>query len=171
MTTPHRSHQRTAPIPSTSGALTGELRAWAQGDYGIGAAVDLLITHQTWLRRADFRDACLVPTPAHLVDDFALPRVWLDFDKVADIAAGGRFPASSSERQVLAIAAGLADHLTGWSLHDLVTGLDTANLALVLDAIAHTAGWHEHRATPDGPPGHTHTVTGHVGKPAWKEHP
>jgi hypothetical protein len=34
------------------------LRAWAEGDRICSAAVELLIWHQTWIRRADFIAAC-----------------------------------------------------------------------------------------------------------------
>lgn len=148
----------------TAMTLIDELRAWAAGDYGIEAAVDLLAAHHTWLTRPDFRDLCVISTADHLVENFHMPRAWLDFDKAGAIAGGGTLPASSSELQILAIAAGLADAPTSRPLGDLIRGLDTANLALVLDAIAHTGGWHEHRATPDGAVGYRHTVTGHVGR-------
>ncbi|MQA06780.1 MAG: hypothetical protein GEV07_30155, partial [Streptosporangiales bacterium] len=82
--------------------LLAELRTWAAGDYGIEAAVDLLAAHGTWLDRRDFRDACIHTTAAHLVDDFDLPRVWLDFETAAAVADRGRLPASGSELQVLA---------------------------------------------------------------------
>lgn len=145
-----------------SGALVDELRGWASGDYGLEAAVDLLAASRVWLHRDDFRAACVRATAAHLVDSLGLARWWLDFEKAAQVADRGTLPASDSERQVLALAASLAGYPSSRPLHDLVTGLDTGNLALVLDAVAHTAGWHEHRATPDSPAGYQHTVTGHM---------
>lgn len=39
--------------------LAAGLRAWAEGDRINAAAVELLITHETWVRRADFRDAAM----------------------------------------------------------------------------------------------------------------
>lgn len=38
------------------------LRAWAEGDRICSAAVELLIWHQTWLRRQDFLSACTDPS-------------------------------------------------------------------------------------------------------------
>lgn len=138
-----------------------ELRAWARGDHGVEAAVDLLAAHGHWLRRRDFCDACVIATADHLVAGFDLPLAWLDFETAAVIADQASLPASDSERQILSLAAGLAGYPSKRPLHDLITGLDTSNLARVLDAIAHTAGWHEHRITPAEVAGHSHTVTGH----------
>lgn len=38
--------------------LAAGLRAWAEGDQICSAAVELLIWHETWIRRADFIAAC-----------------------------------------------------------------------------------------------------------------
>ncbi|MQA06833.1 MAG: hypothetical protein GEV07_30455 [Streptosporangiales bacterium] len=132
------THQH--PTPLAFDELVAELRAWATGDLGLEAAVNLLTAHRSWLARRDFRDTCVVATPGHLVDDFDLARVWLDFAAAARVADGGQLPASDSERQILALAAGLAGYATSRPLHDLITGLDQHNTGLVLDAIAHTAG-------------------------------
>lgn len=35
------------------------LRAWAEGDLIATAAAELLISHETWLRRGDFPAACM----------------------------------------------------------------------------------------------------------------
>lgn len=126
--------------------LSAELRAWAAGSYSDEAAVDLLIGHRVWLARRDFRRACLAAEGGY---------VWFDADLAARIADGDEtvgLPASSSELRVLAIAAHLAGYRGNRSLGDLLTGLDVGNVRLVLDAVAHTAGWHEQ--------GLTHTVTG-----------
>lgn len=135
--------------------LAAQLRAWASGDHRIEAAVDLLIAHQSWLRRGDFLAACVHATDPDLVT-IGLPARWLNFDEAAHIAQGGpaSLPASDSELQVLGIAASLADAHHDRSLHDLLTGLDDRNIALVLDAIAHAAGWHQ--------TDNAYTVTGHV---------
>lgn len=37
--------------------VTG-LRAWAEGDWIATAAAELLISHETWVRRSDFARAC-----------------------------------------------------------------------------------------------------------------
>lgn len=38
--------------------LVAGLRAWAEGDWIAKAATELLISHETWIRRRDFIDAC-----------------------------------------------------------------------------------------------------------------
>jgi hypothetical protein len=40
------------------GETVAGLRAWAEGDRIATAAVELLIWHQTWIRRQDFISAC-----------------------------------------------------------------------------------------------------------------
>lgn len=39
--------------------LAAGLRAWAEGDWIATAATELLISHETWLRRRDFPAACI----------------------------------------------------------------------------------------------------------------
>lgn len=145
MTTPPTDHR----------TLVADLRAWAKGDYRTEAAVDLLAAHHVWLHRPDFTDRCVHTTDTQLVDA-GLPRVWVDIDETGRVAGGGpgSLPASMSELQVLALAASLANAPVDRPLHDLLSGLDDRNIALVLDAVAHAAGWHE--------TGHTHTTTGHL---------
>lgn len=120
--------------------LVAELRAWAAGDYGIEAAVDLLAAHGAWLDRRDFRDRCVFATDDHLVDEFGLARCWLDLAAAARVANRGELPASGSEIQVLALAAGLAGYPSSRPLGDLIRGLDTGNTRLVLHSVAQTAG-------------------------------
>jgi hypothetical protein len=39
-------------------AIVAGLRAWAEGDWIATAATELLISHETWVRRSDFARAC-----------------------------------------------------------------------------------------------------------------
>jgi hypothetical protein len=141
--------------PTTIGAdqLTRMLTAWAGGHLPDSAGVALLTAHETWLRRRDFLTACL-----DIIDDGQTsgpdptPTAAIAWARVPGFAAATR--ASSGELAVLLLAASLAGQDTG-SLRDLTAGLGPNTLALVLDAIAHRAGWHE--------TGHTRTVTGHPG--------
>lgn len=122
--------------------LAEQLRAWARGYYPGEAAVDLLLAHRRWLARGDFRAACLGTDPHGEPGSQA----WIDWDSVAAIVSPHDdlgLPASSSERQILALAASLAGTAVPWSLRDLITGLDAANTRLVLDAISHATGWHQ----------------------------
>lgn len=135
--------------------LAGMLRACAQGDYPSEAAVELLIGHRSWLDRADFRRELL-----HAVDDgwvrgatVAMASIeWEAVEVFLDTCG-----ASGSERRILLLASSLAGHDHGESLRELLTGLDHTNARLVLDAIAHTCGWHEHglTATITGQPAHS----------------
>src|SRR5260370_12667378 len=70
------------------------------------AAVGLLLWHNSWLRREDFRRACLS----------ASPTVLLDWRAAAKFLAAAPVGASSSQVVVLEVAIALAEdkfHLTG----------------------------------------------------------
>lgn len=112
------------------------LRDWARGSYPLEAATELLIrvqggrwarTDQMWVR--------VEPNG----------QVWVDFAELVDqLVAGG--PWSGGERRILALAAALGadDGL----LNDALPGLDRDNVALVLAAVSHAAGSHEHGPDP-----------------------
>jgi hypothetical protein len=112
--------------------LTACLRVGARGAYATEAAVELLIAHGTWLRRADFRAAC--------VDDDGHTLAWIEWDTVVDFLNDA--PASTSEESMLLIAAELIGVDTGTPLGHLLTGLDAHNTRIVLDAIAHACALH-----------------------------
>ena len=110
--------------------VAAALLAQAEGFYSAEAAVGLLIEHRSWLARADFRS--FVDVTPSLVDD----RVMMaSVDWEAALTAN--LPASSSETQMLAVAAELAGVDTGRSLQDLLCGLDRANTTLVVRAVLH----------------------------------
>ncbi len=103
------------------------LRAWAAGSHATEAAVELLI------RTAD----------GHLLDGPWIARttsgrIW--FDTAAPTDAGYL---SSGQQRVLAIAASLADNHS-IVLAEVLPGLERDVVELVLAAIAHAAGTHEH---------------------------
>jgi hypothetical protein len=110
--------------------LAAALAAQAEGSYAAEAAAGLLIEHRSWLARADFR--AFVDVAFSLGDDGVL---MASVDWEAAIAAN--LPASSSEAQMLAVAAELAGVDTGRSLQDLLCGLDRANTTLVIRAVLH----------------------------------
>ena len=119
--------------------LAAGLRAQAQGAYGAEAAAELLIAHGTWLYRQDFLD--------HLVDQevrvrwdhtserWEEPVVWVDWDAVPAFLKTA--PCSTSEAQILRLAAELVDVDSGVPLGHLLTGFDDRNARLVADAINH----------------------------------
>jgi len=64
---------------------------------------------------------------------------WVDWPAAVTALATGALVCSSGEARMLRIAASLAAGLP-LDLGDTVTGLDTANLDLVVQAIAHAGG-------------------------------
>jgi len=110
--------------------LVAALLAQAEGSYAAEAAVGLLIEHGSWLARADFH--AFVDVGPSLGDDRVL---MASVDWEAALAVN--LPASSSEAQMLAVAAELAGVDTGRSLQDLLCGLDRANTTLVIRAVLH----------------------------------
>ena len=106
------------------------LRAWAAGSLAMSAGVELLIRSfagrfalpaRPWIRRE----------PGG--------RVWVDVGVLhahSGVLSGG-------ERRVLDVVAALLDE-TPIAITDVVAGLDRANLRLVLAALAHAGGSHEH---------------------------
>ena len=109
------------------------LRSWAAGSLPLTAAVELLT------RCFDGRFAA-ASQPWIRVE----PNSWTWLDDQDLAASLGSL--SGGERRVLTVVAALADS-TGTrriDLTDVVTGIDRENLDLVLAALAHAAGFHEH---------------------------
>ncbi|MEZ3162196.1 ABC transporter ATP-binding protein [Microbacterium sp. BWT-B31] len=102
-----------------------ELREWARGLLPLEAATELLIRTgwaapgYGWIRRED--DG----------------RVWIDFESIPERIGA----LSGGEQRVLRIAASLGAD-SPIILGDELAGLDRTTTALVLAAIAHTAGVH-----------------------------
>lgn len=108
------------------------LRAWAKGLYPLEAAVELLVGF------AGGRFA----TPGHpWIQPSDQPgRWWLDPSRISDDTIGAL---SGGEQRVLRIVSSLA----GGEPVDLsrnLPGLDRPTIGLVLAAVAHAAGTHEH---------------------------
>lgn len=110
--------------------LAVALLAQAEGSYSAEAAVGLLIEHRSWLSRVDF--VCFVDVAPAFCDDRVL-MASVDWEAVL----ASNLAASSSETQMLAVAAELAGVHTGRSLQDLLGGLDRANTTLVIRAVLH----------------------------------
>jgi hypothetical protein len=110
------------------------LRAWAAGSYPLEAAVELLA------RACDgrFTQPC---QPWIGTGAGTPPRAWLQAEILADAAVGSLH--SGSERRLLAVAASLAGG-TPVDLNEIAPGLGRDLLDLVLAAIAHAGGSHEH---------------------------
>ena len=119
----------------------GALRAWAAGSYADTAAVELLV-------RAFGGRFAGAGHPWIGTD--AAGRTWLDGDALR--ATSGL---SGGERRVLALVAALID-AQPVEIVDVVSGLDRHHLDLVLAALAHAGGSHEHAAVALDPDGTAH---------------
>src|SRR5512140_3623106 len=115
------------PEVNSAGALTtcfddlaGAVRAWAKGWLPSEAAAELLISHRGWLLREDFLQAAVeVRWEPFLGRQVAA----VDFAAAAD-AVQGVLPCSDGERQVLLVAASIAEGVP----------VDLREAALCLDA-------------------------------------
>jgi hypothetical protein len=105
------------------------LRAWAKGLYPTEAAAELLIRA---LNGRLLDGPWIAPTDGRRM-------YWFDTELVAE---GGYL--SGGEQRTLRIAASLADSRNPVSLSDVLPGLDRETVRLVLAAVAHANGSHEH---------------------------
>lgn len=108
-----------------------DLRAWAKGMYTYEAATELLL-------RA-FNGRYADPRQPWIHTDEHSGKPWIDFESIPEHLGGS----STGERNILLLAASIAADVP-IALGDTVTGLDRDNLQLVLAALAHTGGSHEH---------------------------
>jgi hypothetical protein len=82
-------------------ALTVALRTWTRGhDPHVRAAVELLIEHDFWLRRADFTRACIVRSGREAYVNWVAARAFADAGAVA----------STSEMAILDLAVALGEN-------------------------------------------------------------
>ena len=113
-----------------------DLRRWAKGMYGLEAATELLI------RAFNGKFAAPGNPWIHTSPDAVGPgqvSAWIDFESIPDQLGA----LSGGERRFLQLAASLAGEVHVVS-GDVVSGLDRGNLELVLAAVAHAGGSHEH---------------------------
>lgn len=111
-----------------------QLRAWARGSYPLVAATELLL-------RAFNGNFAKEGNP-WVIKDAEYGNVWIDFEQIPENLDGS----SGGERRLLMLAASLADVGVGVELGDVLPGLDREVLNLVLAAMAHAGGSHEHSA-------------------------
>lgn len=111
-----------------------DLRAWARGMYTTEAAAELLIRVFNG-RFADSQNPWI-----QLDDDHRDPGHWVDFASIPEHVTGF----SSGEQRILRIVASIGSTEVDINLSDDLSGLDRSALRLVLAAIAHAAGSHEH---------------------------
>lgn len=132
-----------------------DLRRWAKGMYGLEAATELLIRV--------FNGKFAAPGNPWIYTGGTTPEghaemAYVDFESLPDQIGA----LSGGEQRLLQLAASLAGevHVV---LGDVLSGLDRQNLELVLAAIAHAGGSHEHSGMTlheDGTPkAFTHLTT------------
>lgn len=118
-----------------------QLRTWAKGSYPLVAATELLL-------RA-FNGRFAKPGNPWVIKDAEYGNVWIDFEQIPENLDG----LSGGERRLLMLAASLADVGVSVELGDVLPGLDREVLNLVLAAVAHAGGSHEHSAVVENTDG------------------
>jgi hypothetical protein len=104
-----------------------DLRATYQThDAHVRAAIDLLIWHEYWLRRGDFREACIRQMAQGLV-------ARISWDKARDFA-DSRPRASSSELAILDLAVALGENRYRLSI------MGAAHSRMIVQAVAGALG-------------------------------
>ncbi len=116
--------------------LPDALRANACGLHASEAAINLVIDHRYWLTRTDFLTG-FVDTFTSLTD--GVPMAAICWPEAIAALDRGQLSASSSETQILRLAASLAEGISV-DLRDAVIGLDDTNTRHLITAIRHTAG-------------------------------
>ncbi|MEV4838582.1 hypothetical protein AB0K05_29045 [Nonomuraea sp. NPDC049486] len=120
----------------TPAHLIDAARAWARGSYALEAAVELLVQHDVWLHRPEFRRYAVDYITATYT---RIPYAVIDWQAAHAALSRGRMPCSGSEAAVLRIALSIADGVPV-ELGPAITCLDATNLARVLAAINHAQG-------------------------------
>ena len=116
--------------------LAQPLRTSAHGLSAVEAGTDLFIRHGTWLHRSDFRDQFV---HIDIASDSDSDIATIDWSTAITALDCGQLPCSSSEGQILRLAASIIEGIPV-NLRDTLVGLDSRNLDLVSQAILHTAG-------------------------------
>jgi hypothetical protein len=110
------------------------------------AAVELLIGHRWWLARDDFLVYVELCRGLH-GESMAV----IDWRAACAALEDGQLPCSRGERQILLIAASIAEGVP-IDLRDVVTCLDAGNSVLVARAVLAAGGHHESTARLAGAP-------------------
>jgi hypothetical protein len=101
------------------------LRRWTHNhDPHVRAAVELLIKHETWIRRADFRRAAIEANSRE---------AWINWRKAREFADAGP-TASTSEMAVLDLAVAIGENRYRFSI------MGRANSRMIAQAVARALG-------------------------------
>ena len=96
--------------------LAAGLRGWARGSTAHEqAAAELLIWHETWLRRPDFKSACITQRAAGLVAIINWEEAREFIERGCTQRGHPELPASSSQRRLLDFAVALGENMFGLS--------------------------------------------------------
>ena len=135
--------------PLSEAEASAGLLAAAHGSYPDEAAARLLIAHGSWLRRADFRDQFVT---VDTVDQAGGGAVRIDWPRAVRETA--EWVIAPADRAILTIAASLAGYPnpeaaadSRWTPIPLrweLANLNRHDTALVLAAISHATGSHDH---------------------------
>ena len=129
------SCQRTPRFTTCFDELAEAIRAWAKGWRPSEAAAELLISQRTWLLREDFlRVAVVVGWEPFRGREVAV----VDFAGAAE-AVQGVLPCSDGERQVVLVAASIAEGIPV-DLREAALCMDAVNAARAAQAVCHAAG-------------------------------
>jgi len=128
----------------TRSRLHAALRAHADGLHASEAAAELLIAHNTWLRREDFLDR-FTRIGASIIDGTKMTEI--DWPGAITALNTGELPCCGGEERILRLTASLADGIPVNLRHALV-GLDDHNTNLVIQAVRHTSGQRPSRKIP-----------------------
>jgi hypothetical protein len=113
------------PVMSDFDTLVRLLRRWTHNhDPHVRAAVELLIEHETWIRRADFQRACV---------ELSAREAWIDWQKAREFVDAGSV-ASTSEMAVLDLAVALGGNRYKFSI------MGPANSRVIAQAVARALG-------------------------------
>jgi hypothetical protein len=106
-------------------SLVRALRRWTHDhDPHVRAAVELLIEHGTWIRRADFARACVEQDGRE---------AWINWRKAREFADSGSV-ASTSQMAVLDLAVALGENRYKFSI------MGPANSRMIAQAVARALG-------------------------------
>lgn len=106
-------------------ALVVRLRRWTHNhDPHVRAAVELLIEHETWIRRGDFQRACVERNARE---------AWINWRKAREFADAGS-AASTSEMAVLDLAVALGENRYRFSI------MGPAHSRMIAQAVARALG-------------------------------
>lgn len=128
-----------------------KLRSWAEGLHHLEAATELLI-------RAFSGRFASPANPWVVMEDGEL---WIDFPAIPDYIGG----LSDAERRLLLLTASLGGGAPV-DLSEVLPGMDRHNLELVLAAVSHAGGTHEHSTLEYNPDG-THSISRQTSLHPW----